>query len=53
MKGNKMAQGRGRIRIQRSRRLRHHEKTAERSAILPLDPKDPDVAKAKLLGRRG
>ena len=38
------------IRIERKTPIREHR---DRYTVLPLDPRDPDIVRAKLLQRRG
>jgi len=38
------------IRIERKAGIRHDR---DRYAVLPLDPRDPDIVRAKVLQRRG
>ena len=38
------------VKIERKTPIREHR---DRYAILPLDPRDPDIVRAKLLQRRG
>jgi len=42
-----------RVRITRPRRSRNESREAERHQILPLDPRDPAIVRAKGLERKG